>query len=626
MKRILCTLFLFVGVCFQLQAQEVLVPDITLRETIKERLNLPIEHHQITVVDMLELRGLFKHNSDISDLTGLEYATNLIFLDLGGNQIIDISPIAGLIHLETLRFWDNQIIDISPIAGLVNIKELWLNRNQIIDFTPLANLRKLQKLVIHDNPIPNENQFEGIEASHLKSVINAQTCELPIPAYTAPVSERINNRDFPSVFVSHVRLLHPPERTLNPIDQLALTDLSFGCCPFEPLHGLEFVRSPFGIIHMGHNLKSVTENHKAVMRINPNGVFLLSIGYVEGQQFDIPLDSPYYLRHPDGTLAKRIWHIDPNGVEGSEYLLDYTHPDVIELIVQYAVAIAKCGLYDGIQLDRWDEGGDFHDENAGLITPEAELNARIQILSKIREAVHDDFLIVVNTTWQKIPHSAPYVNGAFIETWAHYQEEYTRQDFIDFEAALRWYEENLREPSFTLLRGEANQYTGADDLINQRNMRVFTTLSLTHSDGYVTMSTTPPAKTTYWYDFWDADLGQPIGEKAQLYRNRDGIFIREFTNGWAVYNRSGKEHQIQLVENTTGVSSGIKGHAHTLSDLDGEMFLKTEITTDLNGDGVINVLDLVIITNAFGETAPDLNGDGIVNILDLVIVANAFGD
>ncbi|MYA99951.1 hypothetical protein F4X90_09795, partial [Candidatus Poribacteria bacterium] len=28
--------------------------------------------------------------------------------------------------------------------------------------------------------------------------------------------------------------------------------------------------------------------------------------------------------------------------------------------------------------------------------------------------------------------------------------------------------------------------------------------------------------------------------------------------------------------------------------------------------------------NAFGTAEPDLNGDGVVNILDLVIVANAF--
>ncbi len=45
---------------------------------------------------------------------------------------------------------------------------------------------------------------------------------------------------------------------------------------------------------------------------------------------------------------------------------------------------------------------------------------------------------------------------------------------------------------------------------------------------------------------------------------------------------------------------------------------------DLNLDGVVNILDLVIVAGAFGKEQPDLNGDDVVNILDLVIVANAF--
>ena len=49
-----------------------------------------------------------------------------------------------------------------------------------------------------------------------------------------------------------------------------------------------------------------------------------------------------------------------------------------------------------------------------------------------------------------------------------------------------------------------------------------------------------------------------------------------------------------------------------------------DIVGDVNADGVVNVLDMVLVANAFGEKSPDLNGDGIVNILDLVIVANAF--
>ena len=53
---------------------------------------------------------------------------------------------------------------------------------------------------------------------------------------------------------------------------------------------------------------------------------------------------------------------------------------------------------------------------------------------------------------------------------------------------------------------------------------------------------------------------------------------------------------------------------------------------DLNGDGVVNILDLVIIASHFGERidatqmpSPDVNGDGTVNILDLVYVANLIG-
>ena len=75
-------------------------------------------------------------------------------------------------------------------------------------------------------------------------------------------------------------------------------------------------------------------------------------------------------------------------------------------------------------------------------------------------------------------------------------------------------------------------------------MRVFTTMSLTHSNGYVVyntgVSTPGHDHDHYWYDFWDANLGKPAGPKAQQYPNVDGLFIREFTNGWAVYNRSGK--------------------------------------------------------------------------------------
>ena len=50
------------------------------------------------------------------------------------------------------------------------------------------------------------------------------------------------------------------------------------------------------------------------------------------------------------------------------------------------------------------------------------------------------------------------------------------------------------------------------------------------------------------------------------------------------------------------------------------------ISGDLNADGILNILDVVLMINlaldgGFADTA-DMNGDGIVNVLDIVTLIN----
>ena len=54
--------------------------------------------------------------------------------------------------------------------------------------------------------------------------------------------------------------------------------------------------------------------------------------------------------------------------------------------------------------------------------------------------------------------------------------------------------------------------------------------------------------------------------------------------------------------------------------------------SDVNADGVVNILDLTLVAAQFGTTPavdqtlnPDVNADGTVNILDLTLVASHFG-
>ena len=81
-----------------------------------------------------------------------------------------------------------------------------------------------------------------------------------------------------------------------------------------------------------------------------------------------------------------------------------------------------------------------------------------------------------------------------------------------------------------------------------------------------------------------------------------------------------------LGTNTVEVSAaGIEGPVtfHAISE-------SPPITADVNGDGNVNILDLVLVAYDLGNTgtnlAADVSGDGVVNILDLVLVAGMFGD
>ncbi|MDE0638709.1 MAG: T9SS type A sorting domain-containing protein [Candidatus Poribacteria bacterium] len=54
-----------------------------------------------------------------------------------------------------------------------------------------------------------------------------------------------------------------------------------------------------------------------------------------------------------------------------------------------------------------------------------------------------------------------------------------------------------------------------------------------------------------------------------------------------------------------------------------------QLKEDINGDGVVNIQDLVLVAAQFGQTSEnraDVNGDDVVNIQDLVLVAAAFSN
>ncbi|MCY3740246.1 MAG: RNA polymerase sigma factor [Candidatus Poribacteria bacterium] len=506
-----------------------------------------------------------------------------------GTAVVLVALLLGVSNQHLIRFQRPysfeaaseptiEIVDTDIVLDIVSKPAV---RNQVGRATLTRKTNGASTQVSHTGSTPNTLKNSRRQLSVMEKV---QTRSLP--SVTAPWTEWFVNKHH----------LSPAEMTVS-------HDMFW-----SPEFGLRFQRTDEGVSLVGDWIEA-RRQQEALLDLNPNTILLCEVN-MRGADPGSPFLKELY------SSDDFPWITDASGeiilgVPAEQYtdlLIDFTHPIAQDIIVDQAIAVAESGLWDGILFGYWDEKEVVLE---GYRSYAAEQKARESILKRIRNAVEDDFLIIVGGTGQ-LSFGTPYVNGIILYSDHQDFSNDQRTGLIELESNLLWAEENLREPRINYLQAKGVASELPLNPTNQQAMRCFTTLSLTHSDGYFlyTMGVdwgephrhddfywNYPHKHTdwdywnqhtnshdtflhahggvhYWYDFWDADLGHPIGKKGRLYLNRDGLFIREFTKGWVIYNRSGKAQKIQLPAFATGVASGIIGTSHTVPDLDGEIYLK----------------------------------------------------
>ena len=517
-------------------AQVVDIPDPNLRSAVREALQLP-HGEPITRESMLQLTQLDVISRDIADLMGLEFAKHLRWLSIAYNPITDLSPIAGLNKLEVLYMWatpvsditpvanltnlrkfgpsycdiadispianllkldtlaldGNEIADITPLANLTRLENLNLSANNIVDVSPLANLTQLHTLSLQGNLITDHSPLDGLSLDHFTHDLETP-CDMP----PLPLAPRIENRNFPSLITGW-----------SDISTWSSYDLIFCCPPFDTAH--RDTAKGFQIRTHHSSWDGPLSVRDAYLQKNPTMVFLTGISVIWNILDRFPEDSPFWLRDENGEIMP-AWDMG---------LMNLNHPGWQQWVIDRAVAIDRCGLYDGIFIDGWAE---YATKRNGTFP------GQIAILKGIRERVRDNFLIMVNTNAHESPASAEYINGLFMETVFPYHER--RPDVLErrltkIENTLKWAESTVREPRINALEGRHDYNEPLDSPRNTQWMRAITTLSLTFSNGY---SVFPNQKGKHWYNSSDADLGRPVGNTLQLYEDRPGLYIREFTN------------------------------------------------------------------------------------------------
>ena len=159
----------------------VTVPDASLRTALEEHLRktpgAPIYTHEMATLEVL-----YAPQQGIRNLEGLQFATNLTYLDpsgvlvsfpLEGGQtgitvsgvcaISELSPLSGLTELETLILGNCAISDLSSLSGLTKLETLFLIHNSISDLSPLAGLTNLRHLYLDgSNGISDISPLAGL--------------------------------------------------------------------------------------------------------------------------------------------------------------------------------------------------------------------------------------------------------------------------------------------------------------------------------------------------------------------------------------------------------------------------------------------------------------------------------
>ena len=167
----------------------------------------------ITNVAMLDLRRLEATPSDptddkITDLTGLEHATNLTLLDLNDNAIIDVGPLSNLTKLTVLKLISNSITDVSPLANLTSLARLAIKGNPILDTSPLYSIFLSATIDITPTQYPpwdvnQDGSVDGTDVELVRAALGQHSPNITDPRTDVNGSLHVDNADLLLV-VEHV--------------------------------------------------------------------------------------------------------------------------------------------------------------------------------------------------------------------------------------------------------------------------------------------------------------------------------------------------------------------------------------------------------------------------------------
>ena len=653
----------------------VYIPDPNLRTAIAEALE-KMPNASITVEDMEVLTNIRLDPWKIRDLTGIEFATNLEALRLTtsdpGNRglISDLSPLAGLTELRHLKLEGFSISDLSPLTGLINLEYLTLNATEVSDLSPLAGLSKLKALHATHSPLPDLSPLAGLTNLETLKFFYAESPSLaPLKGLTrlktlsaarsgisdiSPLAGLINLEEL-ELFDNHEISDASSLASLSKLRRLNLhrnniSDVS----SLTSLHSLEWV-------DLAHN-NILDISPLAKLPKEPNVIWYENPGFPRGGP---KIEGPWLW-----AMVPGLWAMVPGPElnDSTDFLAQASGNTVTE--IQVATYGATEGTTVGESLWTPHEISPTDENNMG------------EMLKALGWAIGEDTIgyilygsIILNSPKEqqtKIFAGANdrgkvWLNGELVHKKLRHRWDSSAVDY------QRIVPVTLNEGANILLVAVENGWGNYSGFFGFAPEAEYTVVSPGTGFAFSTDTTSVRVDDTFTVHISAEKVANLAGWQFDLTFNPDVLEVAEVSEGDFLKTSGGTTFfQQETIDNAAGEITGLTAaliseggvtgtgtllsvtflakaggesqitlHNFQLGSNTGEIIpagvpkfvitVESQPTWDVNADGQVSVLDLILVAQHLGSDAPanskvDVNRDGIVNILDLILVAQHLGE
>ena len=652
---------------------EVAIPDRNLRAAIADALDKgDTAVVSITAEEMTTLQRFDAPNKNISDLTGLEFAKNLTYIYIPYNPLSDISPLASLTKLRQIQLSDTEVADLSPLASLSNLEDINVSETRVSSLAPLAGLKKLQKLATVHSDISDLSPLAGLTNLTRLRLYDCKATDL------SPLKNLTKLKWLGLTHTDHILDLSPLSG-LTDLEHLALSDTEIS--DLTPLAGLV-------------NLQALILNENRIVDVSPLAS-LRNLKNLQLHENNISDFSPLAgIRETIEVFTWFGNPAFPQGgpnIEGPWLWL--TLPVIADKDVDYLAKasnnksteqqVATLGASEGTVIGNsaWSVGmlEPYHpDDSKGNKT---NLRRLLDSQDAIAPNIHGQKFVVYGSMTlysPKIQQTKIFI-GASVGQKIYLNGKLVHQDYTDYafgahNVGYRTFFPVTLQKGINILLVRLDELTAHNDLWS---LFIGFEPDTEYMTGGFSFSATGTANLFAGDAFtlnlnaenitdlagWQTDIAfdPNVLEAVEV---TEGDFLKSegadtFFGGGTIDNAVGKIAGIFSARQSEVGASGAGALLTVtfMAKLSGESEITLEnfefgsitgdiipvvppiitITVgdypawDVNQDGRVSILDLILVAQDFGSDAPtnlrtDVNRDGVVNIQDLIIVAQHFGE